>query len=82
VLVGLPPQAPYFCYPISGKFRVTLGRSTGRADEAIATLVTASAKHPADTDILAALASFCRDRGNEAKARRYMEQLRVVAAGL
>jgi len=71
--------------PASARFAYVYGvalHSAGRADEAIATLVKASAKHPADTDILEALASFHRDRGNEAEARRYMEQLRVVAAGL
>jgi predicted CXXCH cytochrome family protein len=56
--------------------------SAGRANEGIAMLVSASSKHPADTDILAALASFYRDRGDEAEAQRYTERLRGVAAGL
>jgi hypothetical protein len=41
-----------------------------------------SAKHSADTDILEALTTFYRERGNETEARRHMKQLRVVAAGL
>jgi predicted CXXCH cytochrome family protein len=56
--------------------------SAGRVDEAIATLVKASVAHPTDADILEALASFYRDRGNDTEARRYMEQRRAVAAGL
>ena len=71
--------------PAIGRFAYVYGvalHSAGRVDEAIATLVKASAKHPADTDILEALASFYRDRGNDAEARRYSEQLRAVAAGL
>jgi predicted CXXCH cytochrome family protein len=71
--------------PTSARFAYVYGvalHSAGRADEAIATLVKASAKHPADTDILDALTSFYRERGNEAEVGRYMERLRVVAAGL
>jgi Flp pilus assembly protein TadD len=71
--------------PASARFAYVYGvalHSAGRVDEAIATLVRASAKHPADTDLLEALASFYRNRGNETEARRYMEQLRVVATGL
>jgi tetratricopeptide (TPR) repeat protein len=70
--------------PASARFAYVYGialHSAGRADEAIATLVKASAQHPADTDTLEALASFYHDRGNDAESRRYMEQLRAVAAG-
>jgi Flp pilus assembly protein TadD len=54
----------------------------GRADEGIAVPVNASAKNPADTDVLAALASFYRERGDTAKAQTYTERLQTVAAGL
>jgi predicted CXXCH cytochrome family protein len=56
--------------------------SAGRADQALALLVSASVKHPTDTDVLAALASFYRERGEAAKAQAYTERLRAVAAGL
>jgi predicted CXXCH cytochrome family protein len=56
--------------------------SAGHVDEAIAKLVKTSAKHPADTDILQALTSFYRERGNDTQARRYAEQLTAVAAGM
>src|SRR5262249_20621658 len=52
--------------------------SAGRADAAIGTLVKANAAHPANSDILRALVSFNRDRGNAAEAQRYAEQLRNV----
>jgi len=71
--------------PANARFAYVYGvalHSSGRVDEAIATLVKASAKHPADTDILEALTSFYGERGNEAESRHYVEQLRVVAAGL
>jgi predicted Zn-dependent protease len=71
--------------PGSARFAYVYGvalHSAGRVEESIQTLVKAGAKHPADTDILEALASFYRDRGNDAEARRYAEQLRAVAAGL
>ena len=56
--------------------------SDGRTGEGLAVLVRASSRHPADTDLLTALASFYRDRGDEAEAQRYTERLRTVAAGL
>jgi len=52
--------------------------SAGRVDAAIANLAKASTAHPDDTDILAALSSFYRERGNVAEAQRYAEQLRKV----
>lgn len=69
--------------PSNARFAYVYGvalHSLGRVDAAIATLVKAGAAHPADTDILSALASFNRDRGNEAEARRYSDKLRQVAA--
>ena len=71
--------------PANARFAYVHGvalHSAGRVDQAIATLVKASVAHPADTDILEALASFYRDRGDDIEARRYAEQLRAVAAGL
>ena len=68
--------------PGNARFAYVYGvalHSAGRRDEAVATLVKASAAHPSDRDILEALASFYRDRGDEAAARRYAEQLRAVA---
>ena len=56
--------------------------SAGRGDQALAMLVAASAKHPADTDILAALASFYGERGDSAKAEAYAQRMREVAAGM
>jgi Flp pilus assembly protein TadD len=69
--------------PSNARFAYVHGvalHSSGRVDAAIATLVKASAQHPADTDILSALASFNRDRGNEVEARRYADKLRQVTA--
>ena len=83
---------PYRSWPrrqrSTRRTRVTLTYMASRCippdarGEAIAMLVSASAKHPADTDILAALASFYRDRGDVAEAQRYTERLRTVDAGL
>jgi predicted CXXCH cytochrome family protein len=70
--------------PSNARFAYVYGvalYSAGLADEAIAALITASAKHPADTNILEALRSFYRDRGNDVEARRYDEQLRAARAG-
>ena len=55
--------------------------SAGHRNEAIATLVKASAAHPADTDILEALASLYSEAGNATAAQRYAEQLRAAAEG-
>lgn len=71
----LEPQNARFAYV----YGVAL-YSAGRVDEAIATLAKASASHPSDTDVLGALASFYRDRGDEGNAQRYVEKLRAVVA--
>jgi predicted Zn-dependent protease len=71
--------------PVSARYAYVYGvalYSAGRADEAIALLVSTSAKHPADTDLLAALASFYRERGDTAKAQAYTDRLHEAAAGL
>jgi predicted CXXCH cytochrome family protein len=70
--------------PANARFAYVYGvalYSAGRGPEAITLLVNASGKHPADTDILAALASFYRERGDQAKAQAYTERLHDVAAG-
>ena len=67
--------------PSNARFAYVYGvalNSAGRADAAIETLVKASAAHPADIDILQALVSFYRDRGNAAEAQRCAERLRDV----
>jgi len=69
--------------PSSARFSYVYGvalHSSGRIDAAVATLAKASLAHPADTDILEALASFHHERGNEAEAKRYVERLRTVVA--
>jgi len=71
--------------PANARFAYVYGvalYSAGRGPQAITVLVNASGKHPADTDILAALASFYRERGDQAKAQTYTERLHDVAAGL
>jgi Flp pilus assembly protein TadD len=71
--------------PANARFAYVYGvalYSAGRGPEAIAVLVNASGKHPADTDILAALASFYHERGDQAKAQAYTERMHDVAAGL
>jgi hypothetical protein len=47
-------------------------------EAAIAQLKAALAKHPADGDIIAALAQFHDERGDSAQASRYRDQLRAV----
>jgi len=69
--------------PGNARFAYVYGvalHSAGRADAAIATLVKANLAHPANMDILQALASFYRDQGEDAEAQRYAERLRDVAA--
>jgi predicted Zn-dependent protease len=52
--------------------------SFGRPKAAIATLEAASSAHPADRDILEALASFYREAGNQLEADRYAERVRAL----
>jgi len=69
--------------PANARFAYVYGvalHSAGRVDAAIAALVKASEAHPADTDILQALASFYRDRGEEETALEYIDRLRAVEA--
>ena len=67
--------------PGNARFAYVYGvalHSAGRVDAATEVLVRASAAHPADADILGALASFYRDRGNNEQAQRYADRLRSV----
>jgi tetratricopeptide (TPR) repeat protein len=52
--------------------------SAGKADAAITQLKVALVAHPANGDILSALAQFYAARGDLVQARRYAEQLRTV----
>ena len=49
--------------------------STGAAAEAIALLERTHRQHPADRDVLVALVSIARDRGDFATALRYAREL-------
>jgi Tfp pilus assembly protein PilF len=51
---------------------------TGNTAAAIANLERALAHHPADRDILSALASFQEERGAVDQAKRYADQLRAI----
>jgi Flp pilus assembly protein TadD len=53
--------------------------SSGQVDAAIAKLETALTTHPANRDILSALVSFHRTRGERAQAERYAAQLRLLS---
>ena len=53
--------------------------STGRPQDALAILKPANVRHPADTDILTALATISRDIGDRAGAVTYAEELVRVA---
>jgi tetratricopeptide (TPR) repeat protein/formate-dependent nitrite reductase cytochrome c552 subunit len=53
--------------------------AAGRASAAIAVLEASVTQHPRDGDILSALVSFLNARGNIGKARRYADQLRLLA---
>jgi tetratricopeptide (TPR) repeat protein len=55
--------------------------SAGRGAEAIAMLKNGLARHPADRDILLALATFSRDAGDLGSALHYAEQLARIAPG-
>ncbi len=49
--------------------------SSGRGDEALAVLSKAERAHPRDIDVLTALFSFHRERGDMAKAKTYLERV-------
>jgi predicted Zn-dependent protease len=53
----------------------------GRAPEAIAVLETLVARHPTDRDGLLALATFARDAGETARARRAAAALLALDPG-
>lgn len=53
--------------------------SFGRSAAAIAALTAASRTHPANRDILEALASMHRDAGDRAEAARYDDRVRALA---
>ncbi len=53
--------------------------STGQPDDAIRVLEEAHARQPNDRELLYALVTFNRDRGNLEAARRYAQQLLTVA---
>lgn len=67
--------------PKNARFTYVYGvalHSAGRTAEALAVLTRANSAHPATVDILQALASFYQNRGDEAEARRYADQLHAV----
>ena len=53
--------------------------STGKPDDAIQVLEEAHARQPNDRELLYALVTFNRDRGDLAAARRYAQQLLTLA---
>lgn len=53
--------------------------STGKPDEAIQVLEAAHARQPNDRELLFALVTFNRDRGDREAARRYARQLLTLA---
>lgn len=55
--------------------------STGESTRALATLVAASRQHPADRDILLALATINRDLGRIPEALKYAQQLAATDPG-
>jgi Flp pilus assembly protein TadD len=69
--------------PASARYTYVLAvalDSTGRHEDAIATLEESLAKHPRDLDTLIALATFNRDAGNIASALDYAERLAPLAS--
>ncbi len=72
---GLEPGNARFAY-----VHAVALHSAGKVDAAIAQLTSALAVHPADGDILSALAQFAAARGDSAAARRYRERLRTLSA--
>ena len=52
--------------------------SAGHTERALAVLETARTRRPGDRDVLMALATINRDRGNAAAAREYAAQLSAV----
>ena len=71
---GLEPGNARFAY-----VNAIALHSSGKVDAAIAQLRSALEMHPADGDIISALASFYRQRGDSAQATRYAERLRQLS---
>jgi Flp pilus assembly protein TadD len=76
VAVTLHPENPryHFVYGIALN-------STGRSDDAVAVLEAALRAFPDNVDILLALATIQRDRGNRAAAIEYVDRLLVSQPG-
>jgi Tfp pilus assembly protein PilF len=55
--------------------------SSNRIADGIAVLATAHQRHPANRDVLVALATFEHQRGNDRAAREYASQLQKLAPG-
>lgn len=69
--------------PGNARFAYVYGvalHSTGKVDAAIARLEQALTAHPNDRDILEALASFHKGRGEDVQARRYAERVQALSA--
>jgi Flp pilus assembly protein TadD len=71
---GLEPGNARFAY-----VHAIALHSSGNVDAAIAQLKSALAMHPADRDILSALATYYGKRGDAVEAKRYAEQLRTLS---
>ncbi|MEE8297164.1 MAG: tetratricopeptide repeat protein [Hyphomicrobium sp.] len=69
----LAPQNAQYAYV----YAVALN-STGRSERAIRILETVHQRHPANRDVLEALAAFNRDAGKISAARHYAEKLRAL----
>jgi len=72
----LAPQTPRFSYV----YAIAL-HSTGKPDEAIARLEETWRRHPADREILQALATILRDRGSLGRARFFARKLLELDPG-
>src|SRR5262245_29333739 len=71
--------------PTSARYAYVYGvalHSTGASDRALAVLQAAHEHHPGDPDILVALVTISRDRGNRAAAQGYARKLLQAAPEL
>ena len=73
--VKLAPDEARFAYV----YGIAL-HDTGREAEGIAVLEKSLQRNPGNRDLLGALASYARSRGDQAAATRYTEQLREIEA--
>jgi Tfp pilus assembly protein PilF len=71
---GLEPGNARFAY-----VHAVALHSSGKVDAAIAQLKSALDTHPVDGDIISALVSFHRKRGDSAQATRYMNRLQQLS---